>query len=146
MPIRTRRSSTLGRPWLFGKKGRIRAVVHDVARARELRCGGNVAVEHDLDYRPADLLDDPDADLAAVRGGEEREGQDVRRARDRETRAQIGERGRARTSFSRPPAMMSTSPPCLIDRTMQAARRFASSSLPSRWTQFTSEGAFRRSI
>ena len=61
------------------------AVVHEVARAQELRRGRDVGVEHGLDHRPADLLDHPDADLAAVWGGEEREGQDVRRASHRET-------------------------------------------------------------
>ena len=60
-----------------------------------MRRGRDVGVEHGLDHRPADLLDDPDADLAAVRRREEREGQDVCRARHRETRAQIGERRRA---------------------------------------------------
>ncbi len=81
---------------IVGDRRRRRTVVHEVARAQELRRGGDIGVEHHLDHRPADLLDDPNADLAAVRGREERQGQDVRRARDRETRAQIGERGRAR--------------------------------------------------
>tara|TARA_R110002049_G_scaffold253591_3_gene428953 strand:- start:3384 stop:4754 length:1371 start_codon:yes stop_codon:yes gene_type:complete len=80
---------------IVGDRRRCRAVVHEVARAQELRRGGDVGVEHHLDHCPADLLDDPNADLAAVRGGEEHEGQDVRRTRHRETRAQISERRRA---------------------------------------------------
>ena len=55
-----------------------------------MRRGGDVTVEHDLDHRSADLLDHPDADLAAVRRREECERQDVGRARDRETRPEIG--------------------------------------------------------
>ena len=76
---------------------RRRAVVHEVARAQELGRCGDVGVEHHVDHRPADLLDDANADLAAIWRREKREGQDVRRARHRETRTEIGECGRARS-------------------------------------------------
>ena len=54
-----------------------------------------IGVEHDLDRRLAHLLHDPDADFDTVQSCDEREGQDVGRAPDQETRPQIGERLRA---------------------------------------------------
>lgn len=84
---------------IIGDRRRRRAVVHEIPGAQELGCGGDVGVEHGLDHRPADFLDHPDADLTAVRGGEKREGQDVRRARDRETRPRSVSVGAPEASF-----------------------------------------------
>lgn len=67
-----------------------RAVVHEIARAQGLRRARVVGVEQDLDNHPGDYLDHPDANLAAVRGGEECEGKHVGRASYRETGPGIG--------------------------------------------------------
>ena len=56
---------------IVGDRRRRGAVVHEIARAQELRGGRDVGVEDSLDHRTADLLDHPDADLAAVRRREE---------------------------------------------------------------------------